>query len=717
MKTTAHRLSADPHLLSLLGDELIGNDRLAVFELVKNAYDADATQVTVDLRLTGPKPTLQIRDNGSGMTRDTLIGSWMRLATGQKRGKTREPSKEFHRLPLGEKGVGRLAVQKLGGNLKLVTRAMGDHEYVVEINWMEFLRSAEDLTGLEFNLQELDHPDIFQGKAHGTLIEISNLNRKEWERRDLRDLKKLLESLKSPFENVSDFNVELNVPGRDDEIQDLLKASDILDRAVWIYSFKLDEHGNFDWSYEFRPPAAFEKRLRGRELKPADKEDYHLQGMKLAAVDKIIRHSDDRDTLHVVERDMMGMGPIAGRFYVFDRRRDALEPGTFQQMRQYLDEQTGVRVYRDGVRVFNYGEPNDDWLLLNAKRINRPAERMGTNSVIGAVHISQSSSTQLKEKTNREGFDESTVFLRFRWIVQSIVNHLDKLRRPDRENLDKVIEGTSLEKQAPGKKPFEAVVEELRGAIKKRRLESELGKQVDYIEREFLQMRDVLSESGIAGLNLALVFHEIEREVISLRKAIEESESYPRLRERAGHVVGLLDAISGLLRKSQRRSGSIKELLKRIFALNEARFKHHRITFSCPVLTGEDKDFEIKGPLNLYLAAINNLVNNAIHWSRVRAELEPKGGKPAIAIRTFPNWYKDGHALVVADNGSGFRISPEDAIRPFVTTRPGGMGLGLYYANLVMESTGGELLITDLEEFDLSRSFSGAVVALRFKKG
>src|SRR6266571_1784807 len=105
MKSTAHQLSADPHLLTLLGDELIGNDRLAVFELVKNAYDADATKVTVELRLIGTKPMIRISDNGSGMTEETLIGSWMRLATGYKRGETRRPSKKFHRMPLGEKGV------------------------------------------------------------------------------------------------------------------------------------------------------------------------------------------------------------------------------------------------------------------------------------------------------------------------------------------------------------------------------------------------------------------------------------------------------------------------------------------------------------------------------------------------------------------------------------------------------------------------------------
>ena len=344
-----------PHLSSLLGDELIGDDRLAVFELVKNAYDADATRVTVELRLIGAEPMIRISDNGSGMTEETLIGSWMRLATGHKRGQTRGPSKKFHRIPLGEKGVGRLAVQKLGGKLRLVTRAAGAAEYAIEIGWKEFLQSAKDLMGLEFHLQQRDEPEVFLGDAQGTVIEITDLHRTEWERRDLRGLKKLLESLKSPFQNVSDFNVELKIPGREEDIEDLLKSTDILDRAVWIYSFELDTHADFDWKYEFRPPAAFAKRLRGQDLHAKEPEDHSVLGMKLAADDKIIRNPDDRDKLHICERDMEGIGAIQGSFYVFDRRREAFETGTFQQMRKYLDEQTGVRVYRDGVRVFNYG--------------------------------------------------------------------------------------------------------------------------------------------------------------------------------------------------------------------------------------------------------------------------------------------------------------------------------------------------------------------------
>jgi signal transduction histidine kinase len=715
-----HPLSADPHLLSLLGDELIGNDRLAIFELVKNAYDADATEVQVILDLASAEPTIIVKDNGSGMTEDVLVNSWMRLGTGAKRGNARQPSPKFRRAPLGEKGVGRLAVQKLGAHLRLVTKPERPRrEFEVSVDWAKFMASATELTGLEFELHSKEDSAEFPGRSHGTLISISNLYRTEWTRRDLRALKRMLVSLKSPFESVDNFEVTLSVPDREQELIDVLDARDILDRAVWVYRFKLAADGRYEWSYEFNPPTPLARSLE-RRVKTSQSEDQsQLPGIKSHDVNDSVRDDRSKAHVHVTRGDLRGIGPISGELYVYDRRRESLAAGTFQQMRQYLDEQTGVRVYRDGVRVFNYGEPGDDWLLLNASRINRPVERMGTNSVIGAVHLTLEHSGSLKEKTNREGFDENGTYVRLRWIVQSIVSHLDRLRREDRERLDRAIRGEDPKAKVQ-KKSFDLVIDEVRLAVRSHGLESQIGSQVDYIEREFREMRDVLARSA-GGLNLALVFHEIEREVIALRRAIDAGERHEVLRKRAGHVVGILDAVAALLRQSQKRKAPVRQLLERAVALNEARFRHHGILFSCPTLTGEAKDFEVKGPLNLFLAAINNLIDNSIHWTRTRKEYEAEKGHkryaPAIYVSTYRDWYSDGNALVIADNGTGFSIETEEAARPFVSTRAGGMGLGLYYATLVMETSGGEIIIgADREEFEIPEAFDGAVVALRFKK-
>ena len=74
---------------------------------------------------------------------------------------------------------------------------------------------------------------------------------------------------------------------------------------------------------------------------------------------------------------------------------------------EYLDDNGGGRVYRDGIRVYNYGEVGEDWLGLDIRRVNAPTRKISQNIILGAIHLSLKSSTGLIEKTNREGFVEN----------------------------------------------------------------------------------------------------------------------------------------------------------------------------------------------------------------------------------------------------------------------------------------------------------------------
>ncbi|QAY89359.1 hypothetical protein CUN63_05170 [Pseudomonas sp. ACM7] len=125
-----HPLRVQSHILRLLGDQLIGHDRLAVFELVKNSYDADASTVSITIELNNSAPCIKVEDNGSGMNLSVITGAWLEVGTDSKRtAQNRKRSKIFNRLPLGEKGVGRLAVQKLGKKLQVITKEEGSPEY------------------------------------------------------------------------------------------------------------------------------------------------------------------------------------------------------------------------------------------------------------------------------------------------------------------------------------------------------------------------------------------------------------------------------------------------------------------------------------------------------------------------------------------------------------------------------------------------------------
>ncbi|MGL0797530.1 ATP-binding protein [Klebsiella pneumoniae] len=239
MKTNSY-FRANSHLLKLLGDELIGDDRLAVFELVKNAYDADAESVDVELNLNQDHPSIIVYDHfGVGMTKDDFINKWMEIGTKSKRAENRTKTVKFQRLPLGEKGVGRLAVHKLGRKLRINSKALDSNEIEVNIDWSNLLEAAQYIEDTVVEINELDEPVFFDNSKTGTRIEISGLNNNEWSRGDVRSLKRMLTSLVSPFETNSDFKVNFSVPGLEKYLDGMPDADDILNSAIWKYQFQM----------------------------------------------------------------------------------------------------------------------------------------------------------------------------------------------------------------------------------------------------------------------------------------------------------------------------------------------------------------------------------------------------------------------------------------------------------------------------------------------
>lgn len=704
---------AKAHLLKLLGDELIGDDRLAIFELVKNSYDADATRVDVILDVESQNPRIVVRDfGGSGMSKETIVNKWMEIGTDSKRNNNRRRSPKHNRMPLGEKGVGRLAVHKLGTDLKINTRAEGCPEYRIKIDWPSLIDGSSYIEETRVKIEELKDPEYFDSEETGTRIEISNLNKKIWTRGDVRRLKRLLTSLVSPFREVSDFSVNLYVPNREKDTKDVLDAEDILSRAIWRYDFFIDEDGVFLFSYEFNPPSLF-KEISSKSI-ARDNEN-----LEIIPPDKSVyasRKDSVKDNLFLTKEDMEGIGPISGTFYFYLRDRKILNAqGAYQDVVNYLDEQTGVRIYRDGIRVFNYGEVGDDWLDLNTTRINAPGRKMANNMVIASIDMSLESSYGLKEKTNREGFDDNSAYKRFKWIILSALERFYILHRDDRETVADYIKGETKAAKKDLDTRFSENIETIRAGLKKHGLEKELGGKINQIESDYKQMRDVTLSSGIAGINLAVIFHEVERGIDELNAAIKRNESHEVLLSRSDHLSKLLEGFTPLLRRSEQKEFRISALAKRVVELSEHRFQHHKVTVSCPILTGESLDFNIKGPFGLLQAALTNLIDNAIHWTKLKGEKEGAGYSPAIRIDTLTDWFEEGPALVVADNGPGFEIPPDQAVQPFKTTRSAGMGLGLYYSDKVMETIGGRLIITSSDELDLPDAYSGAAVVLVFK--
>lgn len=714
-------LRANLHILRLLGDELIGSPRLAVFELVKNAYDADAERVTVNLDLDGSNPSITVRDDGCGMSLAAIRNGWLQIGTPNKRGGNRNRTNLFHRLPLGEKGVGRLAAFKLGNRLEMNTRETRGREYALVMDLDRILgdtdsdqaRSVEDV---RIRVRELEKPHEFaRPNDKGTLIRISKLRTDlPWTRRELRELLRLVNSLTSPFQAKGEFETSLTAPGHERDIEELPDIKKVLEQAIWSFHFTLDNNGKYIWSYHFRPPAVI-RGLHARKSSSADEPPDRLELQPLPQeYDSELPSRPSRDKLFVSGDDLKGIGELSGEFHVFDLRNDILKHIGAKSVKMMLQTQGGIRVYRDGIRVFNYGEPGDDWLELNIGRVNRPGSTLATNSVIAGVNLSLEESLGLKEKTNREGFDENNTFKRFRNIVQSVVAHLNILRQNDRDQLDRILKGESLKEDAPTR--FAKAVDEILDIARSNGIADRIAKPVERVKREYETLREVTVSSG-AGLNLAIVFHEVEREVRGIVEGLRSGEKPEMLKIRADNLSTILDGFGSLIRKATRKTMPVRSLAERAIQLSKSRFAAHKIILSCPLLTGEDENFPISGAFNFYLTALLNLIDNAIYWTRRKAELEGSQYQGAIQIRTLPGWAAEGPSLAVLDNGPGFSINPDEAMRPFASTRPGGMGLGLYFARMAMEANGGDLLIPEsIDDLDINTRMDGAAIVMRFRR-
>ena len=700
-------------LLQLLGDELIGSPRLAVFELVKNAYDADARMVRIVLAdVDGAKARIIVEDDGDGMTLETIRDIWL-VPGHDHRARQREALQRTPRgrLPLGEKGLGRFAAHKLGNRIEVVSRARGEPECVVAIDWNALIQH-ENLSDATVHVTTRD-PVFFSQAYTGTRITISGLRESNWTRGEVRRLKRQITSITSAFERGSDeFSPWLEVPDHEDWVADVPDVDTLRERAPWHYRFRFDD-GRFDWQYRFRGIPGIQ--LAGRVARSESGAPL------LISPDVGLSEDDDmglgRGRPKPVRANASfaeAVGPVEGEFYVFDRDAAVLSQlGEPRLIRNYLDENRGIRLYRDGIRVYNYGERDDDWLGLDLRRVNTPARMISRNIVVGAIDLSLESSTGLHEKTNREGFIENAALGRLKQIVLGALAPLETEREKDKSHI-RSITGSAQDREA---KLIRQPLQQLRNAAAEHDLKDEFEPLIGKLERDYNELRDSMLRAGLSGMGLAVFFHEVEHGVRGLCELIEAGGKRDAIRLRARELASTLGGFADLLRKGERRPNSLKHLIRRVRDINRVRFRKHNVRLECATLEDDVPDASANFVFGLALGALNNLLDNAFYWLQVRW---PERGEDESerAIYLSINLDMDaGPSVVVADTGTGLKDGPDELIRPFFSRRPEGMGLGLYYAHMVMELGDGRLVFPDRSEAEVPDAFDGAVVALVFSSG
>lgn len=693
-------------VISHLGESLIKNESIALLELVKNSYDANAPHCRVDFDYKdGALHSITVEDDGDGMTLDIVQTVWLVIGTDNKKKQLEKPTSG--RLPLGEKGIGRLGAHKLGKTITMYTKTLEGKEVKLFVDWTK-LDSSTAINDFTIDVQENDTPEYFvNGKRKGTVIIVDRL-KADWTRRKVREVYRDLTSLNSPFVNMSDsFEVEVraNMP----VLEDLPKTEDILRIGMYVGHCEIEGDRIVDFSYSFRPWSKL--NIDGRDIHYLEPTEYQLQRRVYST-----ESTSSKKEMEAFSLTNYKIGRISIDIVIYEKDASVFSYMNMEKktLNDYLRENGGIRVYRDGVRVYNYGEKGNDWLGLDRLRINRAGGSINQGLVIGAISLDRCSSSDLQEKTNREGFIEDEAYNAF---VDAVKWGLDKIIRYRNDDKNRLM---AIYKK--GKRTEEPVLSDLNEAIElvnAKVKDAEDRKQILYVlnrvNENYTQVRDVLIRSANAGLNLGSVVHEMGKKVTELKGLVSHDGDKKVILDIVSHLEKIVEGYSIMITKSEIKTHCINDLISTVLENLTFRFIDHCINV---VVNTHARDFYARYAEAEALGAMTNLLDNSIYWTRTaRAE----GNRKIYIYVTdeIPGFV----TVVVCDNGPGFKIDIDSAKEPFVSDKPLGlgMGLGLHITNEIMKAMDGKLLITSPYEYDLPATATAMelpnyVVALSFPK-
>lgn len=698
-----HTFAITPRVIAHLGEDLIKNENIALVELVKNSYDAQATFCEVEFFFIGDELSkITITDDGVGMDLDTIENAWLVIGTDNKKKQLEHPSSG--RLPLGEKGIGRLGVHKLGRKIHIQTHKIGYNEVVIDIDWAK-LEKANSID--DFPIQVTEQIPSSLPIPHGTKITISDL-KGDWNRRKLRNVYRDLASLNSPFnERTDSFVVE--VKSNTNVFEGLPPIADILEVAMYRGHCVIDGDEIKDFYYKFTPWESL-SNIQGREVRSLSEEDKYLKRRKDIATSR----NRNKIVLEDFSLSDYKIGKIILDFFIFEKDTAVFSFMNMERtiLNSYLRENSGVRVYRDGVRIYNYGEKDSDWLSLDLNRLKRAGDNISNNIIIGSVGISRRESTDLKEKTNREGFIENEAYFAFVDAVTYVLDLITRYRNTDKRRLINVYK--------KDKRVIEPVLSDLSSAVEiiKDKVSDEKAREdiLHYLNRvndQYIEVRDILIRSANAGLNLGGVIHDMEKQVDALISCIN-NDNFESIKNIAHNLENIISGYTVFLKKTSIKTTSMSTIVSAVIDNNKFRFADHRIKIYS---NRKNVHFEAKLSQTEAIGALTNLIDNSIYWVSQSRKDDRK-------IYVYITDEIDNYiSIVVCDNGCGFKMPPEQALRPFITGKPlnTGMGLGLHIAHEVMQAMKGKLLILDANELELPETakkyqINKAIVALCFPK-
>ena len=651
-----------------------------------------------------------VSDTGSGMSLEQLETVFLVLGTKSRKEEVDTAFEDgVSEAPyLGEKGIGRLSAMRLGDRLTVRTAREEDETFnILDIDWTDFedpQKMIEDVTIEPRVGGEKPQPDY-----SGTDIRVRRL-KANWDRNRVERLA------------VDDFSLLANPIGKSKRHRiAIFWNGERINFARLDKNFLSHAHATLKGEYKIRDGSP-ELMLR-MELVNLGFEhpvEHQIETLKfddlLAALVGLRQKRSRENKRDVNAAALTDVGPFNFELYWFNRAtlRKGRSTGDYQALRKLLDQWMGVRLYRDGFRVYPYGTEDDDWLELDRTALRAKGYALNRIQFVGQVDIGRFSNPHLIDQTNREGLRHTPEEAVLKEAIQLAVDRLrDEMKRVEnafKKNKPRVPTDPTRTKalEQRMKKAIRALArsadedqreivaefEEMREEFS--RYAAEARERILELEQDTDQM---VAMAGV-GLMVEVVAHELARsaeDALDTLNKLQRKNVPEEVRSRLESLRASMKAISKRLRildplsvsgRQRKEAFELDELVRDLLSAHEAQFDRHHVKLETHF---PDRPVALKAVKGMVAQVIENLVSNSVYWMDIERERK-LGFKPLLTIAVEDNPPR----VRVTDNGPG--ISPEYAERVFdlffsLKDKSRRRGLGLFIAREAAEHNGGALVI------------------------
>lgn len=678
------------HLLTI-GSDLIKDDYTAIIELVKNAYDADAENVTISITGRGNNILFSIRDDGHGMDYDTVINKWLVPSTDDKLKRKTSPKK---RIMQGRKGIGRYAAIILGQDLLLDTKTSSGENTTIALDWSLF-KKAEYLSDVEILVEKKN----INNDSHYTEISVTGNEDtlRSWSETDssgiskkIRHLEFELKKLISPlYRDIKKdvFNITIEYKDLSNE---LFKPSGKIKieplPILNLYDYRIQgsvSSQKIDLIYENNKVSNVPERITIDHFSNFDNTQMDIGEVKF---DLKVYDRENRDLLNLLGR--------GNKYY-------NLNYTGINEIKNILNDLSGVGVYRNGFRIRPLGDPGYDWLKLDQKRVQNPAMKIGLNQIIGLIEIESEEQSHLEEKSARDGLKENDAYNYLLKMFDAVISELEqrryKYRRAsDPKNRDttsqlvaKIFDYTEVKTEI--RQALVGVDENTTNDVLKIIEQEEANK--NKTAEELVEKIAIYQGQATLGKIVNVILHEGRRPLNYFANQIDNF-SYFATKLSSEFSESLLQKIISMLKSFKENSYFLTSLFKRIEPLSSGRRGKRKketllsiIEGSIQVLEEPLKKHKIKVNINcdkniellcwkqdMYTALVN-IIDNSIYWLQ-----KTDNDSKTLDIKVS---CEDGIVIDIIDNGLGIKqedIESGIIFEPEYSTKEDGTGLGLALA-------------------------------------